>query len=255
MVAQEMVDRSVSVRQVATQLGVDESTLRYRLKRPLEAPDGRAERATALAGWEARVDAVLTRFADARVVAEGTGRCTAQQLYAALVREHGFAGSYQAVHRYLKRRFRTPVQAVRRIETPPGVQAQHDWFDVMSRIAGERLMLHGLIGTLSHCRATFVWVSLTQTQLAWQAGHLALFARYGGMPLWVRIDNLETGVARGAGTTAVLNPAFATLAKQCGFAVDLCRARTGSDKRQSGAHGAHRSRRLCGSLPRGVAVA
>jgi len=30
-----MVDRSVSVRQVATQLGVDESTLRYRLKRPL----------------------------------------------------------------------------------------------------------------------------------------------------------------------------------------------------------------------------
>ena len=35
MLAQEMVDRSVSVRQVATQLGVDESTLRYRLKRPL----------------------------------------------------------------------------------------------------------------------------------------------------------------------------------------------------------------------------
>ena len=172
MLAQEMVDRSVSVRQVATQLGVDESTLRYRLKRRLEAPDGRAERATALAGWEARVDAVLTRFADARVVPEGTGQCTAQQLHAALVREHGFPGSYQAVRRYLKRRFVTPVQAVRRIETPPGVQAQHDWFDVVSRIAGEQCTRHGLIGTLSHSRATFVWVSLTQTQLAWQTGHL-----------------------------------------------------------------------------------
>ena len=179
---------------------------------------------------EARVVAVLTRFAAARVVREGTGQCTAQQLYAALVREHGFAGSYQAVQRYLKRRFRTPIQAVRRIETPPGVQAQHDWFDVVGRIAGVECMLHGLIGILSHCRATFVWVSLTQTQLAWQAGHLALFARYGGMPLWVRIDNLKTGVARGAGATAVLNPAFATFATQCGFTVDPCRARTGSDK-------------------------
>jgi len=44
MLAQEMVDRAVSVRQVATQLGVDESTLRYRLRRPLDAPDGRSER-------------------------------------------------------------------------------------------------------------------------------------------------------------------------------------------------------------------
>jgi len=103
MLAQEMVDRSVSVRRVATQLGVDESTLRYRLRRPLDAPDGRSARATALAGWDERVDTVLTRFADARVVPEGTGECTAQQLHAALVREHGFAGSYQAVRRYLKR--------------------------------------------------------------------------------------------------------------------------------------------------------
>lgn len=230
MLAQEMVDRSVSVRQVATQLGVDESTLRYRLHRPLDAPDGRSERATALAGWDERVDAVLTRFADARVVPEGTGRCTAQQLYAALVREHEFSGSYQAVRRYLKRRFVTPIQAVRRIETPPGVQAQHDWFDVVSWIAGVRCMLHGLIGTLSHSRATWVWMSLTQTQLAWQTGHLALFARYGGVPLWVRIDNLKTAVARGAGPSAVLTPAFAAFAQQCGFGVDPCRARTGSDK-------------------------
>lgn len=230
MLAHEMVDRSVSVRQVATQLGVDESTLRYRLKRSADAPDGRSARATAMGGWENRVDAVLTRFADARVVPGETGRCTAQQLYAALVREHGFSGSYQAVRRYLKRRFVTPIQAVRRIETPPGVQAQHDWFDVVGRIAGVELMLHGLIGTLSHCRATWVWMSLTQTQLAWQTGHLALFARYGGVPLWVRIDNLKTGVARGAGPSAVLTPAFAAFAEQCGFAVDPCRARTGSDK-------------------------
>ena len=230
MIAHEMVDRRVSVRQVAAQLGVDESTLRYRLGRSLDAPDGRRVRPTALAGWDERVDAVLLRFGDARVVADGTGHCQAQVLHALLVREFQFTGSYQAVRRYLQRRFPPSIQAVRRVETPPGVQAQHDWFDFEGVIAGERRSLHGLIGTLSHSRATFVWVSPTMTQLAWQTGHLALFARYGGVPLWIRIDNLKTGVASGAGPSAVISPAFQTFARTCGFAVDPCRARTGSDK-------------------------
>lgn len=71
MIAQEMIERGTSVRQVAYQLGVDESTLRYRLGRPLDAVDGRQQRQTALHAWEARVDAVLARFADARLVADG----------------------------------------------------------------------------------------------------------------------------------------------------------------------------------------
>ena len=121
MIAKEMVDRSVSVRQVALQLGVDESTLRYRLGRSVDAPDGRIVRATVMAGWDERVDAVLHRFGDARLVPEGTGHCAAQTLHGMLVREHGFTGSYQAVRRYLQRRFAAPpVQAVRRVETPAG---------------------------------------------------------------------------------------------------------------------------------------
>jgi hypothetical protein len=64
MIAREMVDRSVSVRQVAAQLGVDESTLRDRLGRQLDAPDGRYVRPTAMAGWDERVDAVLARLGD-----------------------------------------------------------------------------------------------------------------------------------------------------------------------------------------------
>jgi hypothetical protein len=68
------------------------------------------------------------------------------------------------------------------------------------------------------------------TQLAWQSGHLALFARYGGVPLWVRHDNLKTAVAAGAGPTALFTPAFSTFARSCGFQLDACRAGTGRDK-------------------------
>ncbi len=110
------------------------------------------------------------------------------------------------------------------------VQAQHDWFDFPAHIGGERCVLHGLLGTLSYSRGRFVWISTHMTQLAWQTGHLALFQRYEGVPLWIRIDNLKTAVARGAGPTAALTPAFTTFARECGFAVDPCRAAMGSDK-------------------------
>ena len=216
MIAKEMVGRGASVPGVAAQLGVDESTIRYRLKRSTEAPDGRCVRPAALDGWAPQVDAVLTRFQDPRVVEEGRGRCPAQVLYDVLAREYGFTGSYQAVRRYLTRRFgRAPIQAVRRVETPPGVQAQHDWFEWEGELGGERRSLFGLIGTLSHSRASFVWVSLTMTQLAWQSGHLALFTRYGGVPLWVRIDStppdrgalrLRRGATRGARLPRRLRP-------------------------------------------------
>ena len=73
MVAREMIARDVSIRQTAAQLGVDESTLRYHLKRPSDAADGRRARATALEGWEEVVTGVLARFGDARVSADERG--------------------------------------------------------------------------------------------------------------------------------------------------------------------------------------
>jgi len=229
--AKEMVRRGVAVRQVARQLGVTESALRYRLKRPLDAADGRRERRSALDGWGEVVTAILERFGDGRVVPESEGRCPVRTLYDVLVRDYGFEGSYQAVRRHLRRRFGPePVQAVRRVELPPGVQAQHDWFEWRTRIGGEEVKLYGLIGTLAHSRGTYVWASRTMTQLAWQTGHLELFRRYGGVPLWIRIDNLKTAVVAGAGPKAELNPAFKRFARMCGFQVDICRPGEPGDK-------------------------
>ena len=220
------------VRRIAAGLGVDESTLRYRLSRAPDTPDGRRDRPSLLGPHAHVVEAVLERFGDGRVV-EGGGpaRCAARTVYDVLVREYGFTGSYQTVRRHLKRCYgEKPVRAVRRVETPPGVQAQHDWFEWKGSLLRRPVTLYGLIGTLSHSRATFVWVSRSMDQLAWQAGHLALFERYGGVPLWVRIDNLKTAVASGAGPTAVLTKEFDSFARASGFLVDPCRPATGSDK-------------------------
>ena len=232
MVAQEMVGRGVSVRQVARQLGVTEGALRYRLRKVTEEDpvDGRSRQRTAVEGYEEAIEVILERLEDGRVTGEGRP-VQARTVYEILTREFDYRGSYRGVVRHLRRRFGVPaVRAYRRVETPPGVQAQHDWFEVRTVLAGEAVTLAVLVGTLSHSRARFPWVSREATQLAWHTGHLELFRRYGGVPLWVRIDNLKTGVARGAGATAVLNESYRVFARECGFEVDPCRPATASDK-------------------------
>jgi transposase len=232
MVAKGMQERGTSVRQLARQLGVTEGAVRYRLKKLEAGPsvDGRAKQPTALDDYRAAVEEIQEALGDGRLTGEGRP-CQARTIYEILVRDHEYAGSYQAVARHLRRKHGKPkLRAFRRVETPPGVQAQHDWFDVRVPIGSRERRVQALIGTLSHSRAKFCWVSEDQSQLAWHTGHLALFERYGGVPLWVRIDNLKTGVASGAGPTAVLNRSYKVFARTCGFEIDPCRPATGSDK-------------------------
>jgi len=232
MVAEGMVGKGTSVRQVARQLGVTEGALRYRLRKRAAGSgvDGRSRQPSAVLGFEEAIQAILERLEDGRLTGEGRP-AQARQVYEALGRDHGYMGSYRAVVRHLRRRFGVPkVRALRRVETPPGVQAQHDWFEARAKLQGRWQTLYFLVGVLSHSRARFCWVSQDTTQLAWHAGHLALFRRYGGVPLWVRIDNLKTGVASGAGPTAVLNRSYRVFARECGFEVDPCRPATGRDK-------------------------
>ena len=87
MIAREMIARDVSIREVADKLGVDESTLRYRLDRPLDAKDGRRDRKTALDGWDTVVTAVLERFGDGRVVEGAKTRCPTRVVFDVLTRD------------------------------------------------------------------------------------------------------------------------------------------------------------------------
>ncbi len=226
----EMIrEERVSGRQAAALLQVTEGALRYRRKRLASgARDRRAEQATAVAGMEAAVTTVLEALAP--TAPEGRPIC-GRLVFEALVRDHGYTGSYPALIRYLRRaRGRSPVRAVRRVELPPGMQAQHDWLEERVALAGSPVRVFGLLGTLAHSRGSALWLGLRMTQVAWQAGHAALFQSYGGVPRVVRIDNLKTAVAAGAGPSAVFTPAFQAFATSCGFTIDPCRVRTPQDK-------------------------
>jgi transposase len=219
--------RGVAKRAIARQLGVDEKAVRYRLlhpRRPGER-DGRAKphRAEALA---AEIESWLRPALDQRRAVNLAA------LYAWLCAERDYRGSLRSLERYVRAHYPRPrLFARRRIETPPGAQAQADWAEYPRvRIAGVELDLHAFHLLLSHSRRSAVIWSEREDLLAWLSVHNAAFERLGGIPASERIDNPKTAVISGAGPWGELHPAFRAYARAVGFHVDAARPRAPRDK-------------------------
>ena len=231
--AEVLVGNGKSVRSVAKDLGVDESTLRYRLARRRKgAVDGRTQQAEACAPFEDVIRAWIDR--QPWDSTDGLDRPESiKVLFEQLVGEHGYSGSYKAVQRFVRRRAPAPqVRPVRRVETRPGTQAQVDWGTrkIFVHELGGVTPLSAFLMTLSHSRMNPVRFYLDETQLSWLDGHNHALRFLGGVPLTVRIDNLKTGVKKGAGAWAELNDTYLAYGDEVGFLIDPTRPRSGRDK-------------------------
>jgi transposase len=227
MCAEELA-RNQSVRKIASTFDVDESTLRYRLGRKRTgAVDGRAQQPEACAPYETLISEWM-RDQESQKRPEPV-----QALYERLCAEHGYTGSYMSVYRFVTRRRKTPLPApFRRVETRPGAQTQVDWLQrrVYVRSLGGFTKLSAFVMTLSHSRMWVVIWSRSENMLAWLDGHNRAFEFLGGVPSFVRLDNLKTGVASGCGAWAKLNDGYETYAKQMEFTPDPHRVNTLRDK-------------------------
>jgi transposase len=227
MAAQVLVDRGRSVRSMAQELEVDESTLRYRLKRLREGvEDGRRKQREACASYAERIAAWMASQEERRRPAP------IKELYEELVVFEGFEGSYKSVVRYVNRRRPRPkLRPHRRVEVKPGTQAQVDWVERKVRLAGEgEVTLYAFVMVLSFSRMWAVVWSRSMDLVSWLRCHNRAFERLRGVAASVRIDNLRTGVSSGAGPWAEVNAGYASYAGQVGFIIDPARVRTPTDK-------------------------
>lgn len=220
MTIKTLAERGTSSAAIGRLLGLPESNVRYHLGRMRSgATDGRSERprranvvAHAIAHWMQLHDGQALNLA---------------ALHDWLVSEHDYPGSLRSVQRFVADRYGSaPRRARRRVETPPGAQAQLDWaiFPGVS-VGGERRELSALLLSLSHSRYCAMWWSLRRTQLAWLSGHNELLRRVGGVPAVIRIDNDTAAVAHGAGPWGVLSEPYRRYALTVRFHVDLCQPR------------------------------
>lgn len=220
MTISELAGHGQSGRAIARILSVDESTVRYHLDRQhTGAVDGR----TRQVHKAARLGEAITHYLEDLKA----GPVNLAMLREWLIAEHDYAGSLRGLQRYFRRHFPKPaVRARRRVETPPGAQAQADWAEWPKVwIAGRAVYAYQFHLRLSHSRyGARVWAPRAD-QLGWHQVHNEGFRRLGGVTATVRVDNTKTAVSRGAGAWGELNPSYRRYAKAVRFHIDPCPVR------------------------------
>lgn len=221
-----LVELEKSRRAVAQELGVTEGTVRYHVKRKrMGAVDGRKGKIFKAKVYRKEIEAFMAG-------AEDPKDRNIRGLYDELV-ELGYGGSYRSVLRYVQRHYgKASIRPFRRVETPPGVQAQTDWIEARAFLESEGgwVKVHGLAVKLSHSRARVVVWRLRQDIGAWMMAHTEAWKRLGGIPAVERVDNVKTAAAVGAGPHAVIHSVYAAYARELHYHVECCRVRTPRDK-------------------------
>jgi transposase len=220
IVIEELNGRGVSATAIAATLSVTEGAVRYHLRRQAEgAIDGRKRQASVAASKKEAIEHWMSSQCD--------GPVNLAALHEWLVSEHGYAGSLRSVQRYFRRTYARPrVRARRRVETPPGAQAQADWAEFELVIGGERRRLYAFHFQLSHSRYGVVVWSERKDQVAWIRVHNEALTRIGGVPATVRIDNEKTAIFHGAGVNGCVHPVYRRYALDARFHVDACAPRS-----------------------------
>lgn len=217
MTIKTLAAKGASCAEMGRLLGLPESNVRYHLRRIRgEAVDGRS--------LQPRRAAKVAEAIEHWMGCQAEAPRNLAALHDWLVAEHEYGGSLRSVQRFVAERYGAPPRrARRRVETPPGAQAQLDWAIFPGVVVdGRPRELSALLLSLSFSRWCAMWWSERRTQLAWLAGHNELLRRVGGVPAVIRIDNDAAAVAHGAGPWGTLSEPYRRYALTVRFHVDLC---------------------------------
>jgi transposase len=140
------------------------------------------------------------------------GKCdlglSAQRIYQDLVAEHGFAGSYYCVRRFVHRLEESRDLPFRRIECEPGQEAQIDFGTGAPVLGpnGKRRKTHVFRIVLSHSRKAYSEVVYRQTTDDFLRCLENAFRHFGGTPRHLILDNLKAAVKQADWFDPEINP-------------------------------------------------
>jgi transposase len=162
------------------------------------------------------------------IVAKQTQGLSAQRIYQDLVKEHGFAGSYSSVQRFVRRQARGRPLPMRRLECAPGQEAQVDFGQGAPVVdaQGKRRRPHVFRIVLSHSRKAYSEVVFRQTTENFLRCLENAFWHFGGVPETVVLDNLKAAVTQADWFDPDLNPKVQSFCAHYGTAMLPTKPRT-----------------------------
>jgi transposase len=142
----------------------------------------------------------------------GKGR-NAKGIWQDLVDDHGFAGSYQSVKRFVNKLHKSasPQQACAVIVTQPGEEAQVDFGEgpmVRDPQSGRFRRTRLFVLTLGFSRKCVRLIVFRSSGRTWAELHETAFTRLGGSPRVLILDNLKEGVLKPDIYDPTLNPIY-----------------------------------------------
>jgi transposase len=154
---------------------------------------------------------------------------------------YGYTGSYSSVRRFVQRLEPGRPEAVCRIETAAGEEAQVDFGSAglqWDSRTGRRRKAWAFVMTLSNSRHQYVEFVFDQKIERWLQCHEHAFAWFGGVPRRVVVDNLKAGVIQPDLHDPVLGEPYRRLAQHYGFVISPNRPGTPRHKGkvESGVH-------------------
>lgn len=177
------------------------------------------------------------------LLAQGVEQMT---IFDRLREQHGYAGSYSSVRRFVGR-LQPPAQRVTlRVQTGPGEEAQVDFGSAGPFVdpRSERLRTaYVFVLTLGFSRHQYAELVFDQTVGTWVACHRHAFEAFGGAPQRVVPDNLKAAVLVAALHDPVLGEAYRRMGQHYGFMISPTRPRTPQHKGkvENGVHFVKRS--------------
>src|SRR5438876_2920765 len=186
---------------------------------PLAAPTlprpGRSPAASACEPYRELIAAALAR-----------GR-NAMAIWQDLVDAHGFPAGYASVRRFARQlRGATAPEAHAVIQTAPGEEGQVDYGDgpmVRHPATGKYRRTRLFLLTLGYSRKSVRLLTWQSSSRIWAELHEQAFARLGGVPAVIVLDNLREGVLRPDVYEPTLNPLYRDVLAHYGVTALPCR--------------------------------
>lgn len=154
-------------------------------------------------------------------------------IYARLRDDHRYTGTYSSVRRFVHSICPQETEAIVRVHTAPGEEAQVDFGPVgqfYDPATGHARSAYVFVATLSFSRHQYAELVFDQKTPTWIALHRRAFESWDGVPHRLVPDNLKAAVLQALVDGPILGEAYRRMAQHYGFLISPTRPGTPQHK-------------------------